>query len=107
METAYFQVPLVIVYRVNRLTWLLGSMLVKLPFIGLANIVAGEQLAAELLQDEFTPERAAAELSVLLEPERNSLIRKKLRIIQEKLGEPGASERAASEIELYLHARKE
>lgn len=107
LETAYFQVPLVIVYRVNILTWLLGRLLVRLPFIGLANIVAGEKVAAELLQDEFKPERAAEMLSVLFEPERNRLTREKLRIIRDKLGEPGASARAAGEIESFLNAGKE
>jgi len=105
LETAYFQVPLVIVYRVNRLTWLLGRLMVRLNFIGLANIVAGEKLAPELLQQSFTPERAAEEISGLLDPDQNQRIRHKLRIIQDKLGEPGASERAAGEIVSFIQGR--
>ena len=102
LETAYFQVPLVIVYRVNRLTWFLGKRMVKLDFIGLANIVAGEKIATELLQDDFTAERAASEVSRLLAPDTNRTMRQKLRIIQDRLGEPGASERAAEEIERFV-----
>ncbi len=105
LETAYFQVPLVIVYRVKKLTWLLGRLMVKLDFIGLANIVAGERLAPELLQHSFTPEHAAEEISGLLDPGQNQRIRNKLRIIQDKLGGPGASERAADEIMSFIHGR--
>jgi len=102
LETAYFQVPLVIVYRVNLLTWLLGRLMVKLDFIGLANIVAGEKLAPELLQHDFSAEHAAEEVSRLLDPQENHRIRQRLEIIQDKLGEPGASERAADEIEAFI-----
>ena len=45
LETAYFQVPLLIVYRVSALTWYLGKLFVKLKMIGLANIVAGKPIA--------------------------------------------------------------
>jgi len=95
LETAYFQVPMVIVYRVNPLTWILGNMVVKLKNIGLVNIVAGEQIAEELLQQQFTPEKARTALKYLLDPQINAEIRSKMLIIREKLGEPGASDRAA------------
>ena len=98
LETAYFQVPMVIVYRVNPLTWLLGNLVVNLKNIGLANIVAGEQIAEELLQQQFTPERARTTLKYLLDPQINAEIRSKMLIIREKLGEPGASDRAAKVI---------
>jgi len=98
LETAYFQVPLVIVYRVSALTWFLGKIFVKLKMIGLANIVAGKPIAAELLQNDFTGPRAAAELKKLLDPYTNAKKREELKIIKEKLGNPGASQRAAEKI---------
>jgi lipid-A-disaccharide synthase len=98
LETGYFKVPMVIVYRVNPLTWYLARLLVKVKVIGLVNIVAGEKIATELLQKDFSPMRARAELERLLDPETNALIRDKLSIIREKLGEPGAAERAARAI---------
>jgi lipid-A-disaccharide synthase len=98
LETGYFKVPMVIVYRVNPLTWYLARLLVKVKVIGLVNIVAGEKIATELLQNDFSPQRARAELERLLDPETNAFIRDKLSIIKEKLGEPGASERAANAI---------
>ena len=106
LETGYFQVPMVIVYRVNRLTWILGRLLVKLDFIGLANIVAGEKICPELLQDDFTAQTAALYLTDLLNDQKNQEIRTKLAIIKEKLGPPGASARAAQEIVTFLSQQK-
>jgi len=103
LETAYFQVPLVIVYRVSTLTWILGKLFVKLKMIGLANIVAGKQIAVELLQNDFTAQKAAAELKKLLEPRANKNKRDELEIIKEKLGPSGASERAAERIVHLIH----
>jgi lipid-A-disaccharide synthase len=95
LETAYFQVPMVIVYRVGALTWFFGRLLVKLDTIGLANIVAGEPIAIELLQKDFNPQRAESKLRDLLDPARNAIVRQQLAIIKDKLGTPGASQRAA------------
>jgi lipid-A-disaccharide synthase len=95
LETAYFLVPMVIVYRVNILTWVLGKILVKIKYIGLANIVAEDHVADELLQSDFKPKVAAAKLKQILAPTENEKKRGKLRIVQKKLGKPGASNRAA------------
>lgn len=95
LETAYFRVPMVIVYRVNSLTWHLGKRLVKLDMVGLVNIVAGEKIAVEMLQNDFQPKKAEDEIAHLLDPETNHEVRQKMTIIKEQLGEPGASERAA------------
>ncbi len=106
LETAYFQVPMVIVYRVGALTWFFGRLLVKLDAIGLANIVAGEPMAMELLQKDFNPQRAESELRQLLDPERNAEVRQQLAIIKEKLGAPGASRRAAELIVSFISRRR-
>ncbi len=98
LETAYFQVPLVIVYKVGNITWYLGKMLVKLEGIGLANIVAGKTIATELLQTDFTPARTVTEINKLLTEENNTAKRNELSLIAEKLGDPGASDRAADHI---------
>ncbi len=105
LETAYFQVPLVIVYRASQLTWTLGSLFVKLDTIGLANIVAGKPIAMELLQRNFQPEKASIELERLLDPRTNTGIRNDLKIIREKLGPPGASDRAAKLIIDFISIR--
>jgi len=98
LETAFYQVPFIIVYRVSLLTWFLGNLLVKLDSIGLANIVAGKKIAEELLQNDFTPKKASGLISELLKPEINKEKRNELQIIREKLGEQGASKRVAETI---------
>ena len=104
LETAYFQVPLVIVYKVGNLTWHLGKHLVKLERVGLPNIVAGKKIATELLQMDFTPDNAVREISSLLEKEKNETKRRELSVVRDKLGEPGASERAAQHINRFLNS---
>ncbi len=96
LETGYFRVPMVIVYRVNFLTWFFARLLVKVDMVGLVNIVAGEKIAEELLQNEFQPEKAKIELERLLESKVNAEVREKLAIIKEKLGAPGVANRAAT-----------
>ena len=96
LETGYFRVPMVIVYRVNPLTWFFARLLVKVDVVGLVNIVAGEKIAEELLQNEFQPEKAKIELERLLDSKVNTEVREKLAIIKEKLGAPGAAKRAAT-----------
>ena len=95
LETGYFQVPMVIVYRVTFLTWLFARVMIKLKKIGLVNIVAGKELAAELIQRKFKPLKAARLLEDLLDNKKNEEIRKEMSVIREKLGVPGASIRAA------------
>jgi lipid-A-disaccharide synthase len=96
LETGYFRVPMVIVYRVNFLTWFFARLLVKVKVIGLVNIVAGDKIAKELLQNEFQPDKAKMELEYLLDPKVNAEVRKKLSVIKDRLGEPGVAIRAAS-----------
>ena len=102
LETAYFAVPLVIVYHVNALTYWLGRLLVKVKHIGLANIVAEEEIAPELIQNDFKAQRAAELLRDMLIPEKNRAVRKKMLVVRQKLGEPGASQRAAQSIYRFL-----
>ncbi len=55
LEAAILGTPMVIVYRVNALTWMIGKQIFTIGYIGLPNIVAGDRIVPELLQDEFTP----------------------------------------------------
>jgi len=103
LEAGYFKVPMVIVYKVNRLTYWLARRLVKIDHIGLVNIVAEKETAEELIQEDFTAQNAAEAAARLLEPETNILKQKELGIIAEKLGEPGASARAAEQVVKFLN----
>ena len=98
LETGYFQVPMVIVYRVNLLTWFLARLMVKLNRIGLVNIVAEKEIAVELIQNNFKPVQAAEIIEKLLDEKNNASMREKMHIIRDKLGMPGASIRAAQMI---------
>jgi lipid-A-disaccharide synthase len=96
LETALFGTPLAIVYRVGRVNHAIARRVIKLPHIGLPNIVAGREVAPELLQDALEPERLAALLGGwLANPEELKRRRADLAIVRERLGGPGASARAA------------
>lgn len=102
LECGFFAVPMLIVYKVNALTYHLGKLLIKIKSIGLVNIVAESIVAPELIQDSFTPQAAADALGDMLKPANNKKIRERLKIVREKLGKPGADRRAAIAINEFL-----
>jgi lipid-A-disaccharide synthase len=96
LEAAILNTPMVILYKVSPLTYWIGRLMAKVEHIGLVNLVAGETVAPELIQESASPERLAQEaLSILIDRERFSAMRSALRVVKEKLGTPGASEKAA------------
>jgi lipid-A-disaccharide synthase len=96
VEAALAGTPSIIVYRLAPLTFAVGRKLIRVAHVGMANLLAGERLFPELIQDEFTPEGLASEaLSLLLNRERLGALRRGLARIIERLGGPGASQRAA------------
>ncbi len=97
LETGLMAVPMVIVYRMSRLSYLIGRSIIRVKNIGLVNIVAGTTVAPELVQNDATPENIARALGDLLgDQERYEQRRKELLRVRELLGEGGASDRAAS-----------
>jgi lipid-A-disaccharide synthase len=66
LETALFKTPMVIAYRQSPLTWALMRTMLYLPYVGMPNILAGEKLVPELLQDEANPAALAGALLTLL-----------------------------------------
>jgi len=98
LETALIGTPLVVVYKESTLNWHALRPLISVEHFGLANLVAGERIAPELLQYDFTGERLAGELLQLSEPEHNAAVRARLRQAVARLGAGGASERAAAAI---------
>jgi len=65
LETALFKTPMVIAYRQSPITWRLMRRMLYLPYVGMPNILAGERLVPELLQDEATPAALSAALLAL------------------------------------------
>ncbi len=99
LETAMLNVPLCIVYRLSPISYVLGKALFKLPFLGIINLIAGREIAKELLQHDAVPHRMASELVRLMTdaPARKKMLND-FQEIRSKMGKPGASRRAAEKI---------
>ncbi len=96
LEAAILGTPMLIVYRVSPLSWLIAKILVKVPYIGLVNIVAGREVVPEFIQFKATPKRLSRVITQLLEDrEKRESIRAELNRVKHLLGERGATERAA------------
>ena len=98
LETALLGTPFAIVYRLNALTYQMAKRIVKVPHFGLANVVAGREVAPELLQGEVNAERLERELSRLLDPDVARRVRAELGEVRGHLGEPGAAGRVAEDL---------
>jgi lipid-A-disaccharide synthase len=102
LEAALLETPMVVVYKESPINWHTLGRLITVSHFGLVNLVAGKEIAAELMQDMLTGENLTRKLLELLEPETNRTMRASLREVAHKLGEPGASQRAANAILLAL-----
>lgn len=102
LEAALLGTPTVIVYKESPINWHTLGNLITAEHFGLINLIAGRRLATELMQDDFTGESLAAEVLNLLKPERNASMRKELQEVMKKIGEPGASQRAARAVLEFL-----
>lgn len=103
LEAAIVGTPMVVAYRLNRWSFWLARRLVKVPFVSLANLVAGEEVAPEFLQDQACPENLAAALwRILKDEEQARKIKTRLARIRQRLGPPGAAWRAAELAARYL-----
>lgn len=93
LELALLGVPHVIVYRTSATTYRIGKYLARVSCIGLPNIVAGETVVPELIQDDARPEAMARELGAMLaDPERRGRIIRVLRSLRDRLAGPGPSD---------------
>ena len=98
LETGIIGTPMAIVYKTSVLNFKLLRPLIDVEHFGLINLIAGERVAAELIQDDFTADTLSNELFRLLEPPGNATARKQLKEAAGKLGVGGASKRAAERI---------
>ncbi|HET6330470.1 MAG TPA: lipid-A-disaccharide synthase [Holophagaceae bacterium] len=98
LETALLGTPFAIVYKLNALTAFAAKRLVKLSRVGLANIVAGQEVAPELLQGAVNPHRLSTVLTELLDPAESARRRALLATVRPHLGEPGAADRVAADL---------
>ena len=97
LEAALAGAPQVVAYRMHGLSYLLARSLVRVPFIGMVNLVAERLVAPEFIQNGVTPEHLAAALLPLLvegSPERSAQL-EGIAEVRRRLGGPGAARRAA------------
>lgn len=97
LEAAITETPMVILYKVSFLTYLISKLLAKVSHIGLVNLVAGGEIVPELIQGDATDSRLAEEGLRILEDEAiREDMKANLRMVRDQLGQGGASERAAA-----------
>lgn len=104
LEAGLFKLPMVIVYKTSRITYLISKSLIKLDRIGLVNIVLKDKAVTELIQDEASSERIYNECRKMLSDSTYyDSIKRKLSGLKEILGTTGASRRAAEIINRTLN----
>lgn len=102
LETALFEVPQVVVYKGNWGTYQIVKRIIKVKYISLVNLIADRPLVKELLQKELTTSNLAKELSYILEEEKAIELKVAYQALKSKLGNAGASKRAAKLMVTYL-----
>jgi len=103
LETALFHVPQIVCYKTSGVTYFLGKMVIKVPFISLVNLIAGKEVVKEMIQSDFNPKALKVELDQLLtEGEYRTTMLKEYQDLSVKVGEKGVSEKTASLMYNYL-----
>jgi len=108
LENALLGLPMVVVYRLSWPTYLLARSIIRVPYIAMANLLAGRALVPELIQHDATSDSIArAALDMLGDPKKLSSVRRELLDLRQTLGGPGAIERAARAILDDLESKTE
>ena len=106
LETAIMQKPFVIIYKMNLLNYILYRPQVKVPYIGMVNIVAGRKIVPEFVQFGASPDKISGQtLQILQDPSRIEQMKNNLLQVKSLLGEKGASLRAARIILDFLEKK--
>lgn len=104
LENALLGVPMVVVYKMSWATYAVARAIIKVPYISMANLLAGRKLVPELIQHDATPQKVArAAVSLLENPEKLARLKHDLSHLRRKLGQPGAAAQAAQQILAELH----
>lgn len=100
LESCILTVPMVVLYKVSFLSYLVGRMMVKVPHMSLVNLIADEAVVPEFAQNDATAEKVAECVKQLLA--ESDEMKEKLREVKNRLGVPGASDRVAEEVIKYM-----
>jgi lipid-A-disaccharide synthase len=96
LENALLGVPMVVMYKTSWLFYCAARMVIRIPHIGMPNVLSGKLLVPEFIQWKATPERIAAPIIEWIKnPEERKRVRRELLDLRKQFGENGASERAA------------
>lgn len=107
LETAILEKPMIITYKTSFITYIIVRMIIKLPYVGLVNVVAGDKIIPEFLQYQARPGLIAEEaLSLLRDEAKVSNTKKALREVKRRLGEAGANEKARDAVLNFLYKSK-
>ncbi len=99
LEASIIGTPFVTVYSVSPISYAIARRIVKIPYVCMANILAGEKVTPELIQSDLTPDNLSEELKKMLSSEeKRKSIKEDLKRVSEKLGSSGASGRTAESI---------
>jgi len=105
LEAALLGTPMIVIYRLSLVSWLLGRLVVRVPYISLANLVAGRQAVPELIQGGVTSEGLVREsMRILNDSQVSEKMRSDLGEVRSRLGQGGATARAA-DIAIALASR--
>ncbi|MCC6251984.1 MAG: lipid-A-disaccharide synthase [Bacteroidia bacterium] len=102
LETALFNVPEIVCYKGNFISYFFAKKLIKVNFISLVNLIMNREIVKELIQYDFNEEMLKSNLIQILQPEHQQWLKNEYSILKEKLGGKGASARAAKYITDYL-----
>ncbi len=104
LEGAILRKPMIIIYKVSFPSYWIGRALIRVDHIGLVNLVAEKEIAPELIQKDVNPQRIADEaFRILRDPILSRKMRESMGEVRQKLGEPGAVQRAARIVVSMLH----
>lgn len=105
LEAAIFGLSYCLVYKMAWITYFLGKLLVKIPYIGLVNILAGRKIVEEFIQASASPKEVSEWMrSILSHDEKRQQLVTELRSVSSQLGEPGTHRRAAERVSEWLNA---
>ena len=103
LESAIARTPLLILYRTSFLNWVLAKSMIRIPYIGLVNVVAGKKIVPEFIQYQAKPELVAGEaFDILSDKKRYEHIKAELNNVKQRLGQKGAYKKAAGIVNQML-----
>jgi len=107
LENALLGIPMVVIYKLSWITYLIARAIVTVKHIAMANVLAGHAIVPELIQHDATPARVAEAMGAILDdPARAARMRGELLALRESLGVAGAADRAARQILEDLSAER-